>query len=43
MWAKFDDDAQAALDEWVDMTKDGLQANRDEVKKAREFLARYGQ
>lgn len=43
VWAKFDDDAQAALDEWVDMTKDALQANRDEVKKAREFLARYGQ
>lgn len=43
VWSKFDDDAQEALDGWVKMTNDALQANREEVKKAREFLAKYGQ
>ena len=30
-------------DEWIKVTKVGLQANRTEVNKARAFLAQYGQ
>lgn len=43
VWALFDSESQAAMNEWIQMTRVGIQANRVEVKKARAFLATYGQ
>ena len=43
VWSCFDEESQQVLDEWIKVTKVGLQANRTEVNKARAFLAQYGQ
>jgi len=43
VWALFDDESQHALEGWIETTREALDANREEVEKARKFLAQYGQ